>query len=99
MELASTAVEWCLVSLNGGRRSISVKKFNHFYIESFTADHKPLLGEDPTVRGFFHGCGFNSGGMMLSRYPLLGGIFPKVIVLSYANQHTIFNSSVVVEQW
>lgn len=32
--------------------------------ESFTPDHKPLLGEDPRVRGFFHGCGFNSGGMM-----------------------------------
>ena len=33
--------------------------------ESFTPDHKPLLGEDPRVQGFFHGCGFNSGGMML----------------------------------
>ena len=32
--------------------------------ESFTPDHKPILGEDPRVRGFFHGCGFNSGGMM-----------------------------------
>eukprot|EP00095_Tigriopus_kingsejongensis_P011884 maker-scaffold410_size180147-snap-gene-0.32 protein:Tk11884 transcript:maker-scaffold410_size180147-snap-gene-0.32-mRNA-1 annotation:"sarcosine mitochondrial" len=32
--------------------------------ESFTPDHKPLLGEDPRVRGFFHGCGFNSAGMM-----------------------------------
>ncbi|KAG8194546.1 hypothetical protein JTE90_013293 [Oedothorax gibbosus] len=31
--------------------------------ESFTADHKPLLGEDPSLRGFFHGCGFNSLGM------------------------------------
>lgn len=31
--------------------------------ESFTSDHKPLLGEDPQVRGFFHGCGFNSLGM------------------------------------
>lgn len=31
--------------------------------ESFTPDHKPLLGEDPEVRGFFHGCGFNSLGM------------------------------------
>ncbi len=26
---------------------------------------QPLLGEDPRVRGFFHNCGFNSGGMML----------------------------------
>nr|CAG4651589.1 EOG090X014D [Triops cancriformis] len=33
--------------------------------ESFTPDHKPLLGEEPTLRGFFHGCGFNSAGMML----------------------------------
>ena len=33
--------------------------------ESFTPDHKPLLGEDPRVQGFYHGCGFNSGGMML----------------------------------
>ena len=32
--------------------------------ESFTPDHKPILGEDPRVRGFYHGCGFNSGGMM-----------------------------------
>nr|CAG4640629.1 EOG090X014D [Eulimnadia texana] len=32
--------------------------------ESFTADHKPLMGEEPTLRGFFHGCGFNSAGMM-----------------------------------
>ncbi|KAF4520494.1 hypothetical protein B566_EDAN004745 [Ephemera danica] len=33
--------------------------------ESFTPDHKPLLGEDPSIRGFFYGCGFNSSGMML----------------------------------
>ncbi|CAH2316799.1 sarcosine dehydrogenase, mitochondrial [Pelobates cultripes] len=33
--------------------------------ESFTADHKPLMGESPEVRGFFLGCGFNSAGMML----------------------------------
>lgn len=33
-----------------------------FFIESFTADHKPLLGESPEVRGFFLGCGFNSAG-------------------------------------
>uniref|UniRef100_A0A3Q3K129 Sarcosine dehydrogenase, mitochondrial n=1 Tax=Monopterus albus TaxID=43700 RepID=A0A3Q3K129_MONAL len=29
------------------------------------ADHKPLMGEAPEVRGFFLGCGFNSAGMML----------------------------------
>ena len=26
---------------------------------------KPVLGEDPVVQGFYHGCGFNSAGMML----------------------------------
>ncbi|KAK2188591.1 hypothetical protein NP493_127g01000 [Ridgeia piscesae] len=34
--------------------------------ESFTADHKPLMGETPEVRGYYLGCGFNSSGMMLS---------------------------------
>jgi len=38
-----------------------------FTIEAFTADHKPLMGESPEVRGFFLGCGFNSSGMMLSK--------------------------------
>ncbi|XP_054375352.2 sarcosine dehydrogenase, mitochondrial isoform X5 [Pongo abelii] len=33
--------------------------------ESFTPDHKPLMGEAPELRGFFLGCGFNSSGMML----------------------------------
>ncbi|XP_066953754.1 sarcosine dehydrogenase, mitochondrial-like isoform X1 [Macrobrachium rosenbergii] len=33
--------------------------------ESFTPDHKPLMGEDPHIQGFFHCCGFNSAGMML----------------------------------
>ncbi|XP_042193532.1 sarcosine dehydrogenase, mitochondrial [Callorhinchus milii] len=33
--------------------------------EAFTADHKPLMGEAPELRGFFLGCGFNSAGMML----------------------------------
>ena len=36
--------------------------------ESFTADHKPLMGEAPEVRGYFLGCGFNSSGMMLSKF-------------------------------
>jgi sarcosine dehydrogenase len=31
--------------------------------ESFTPDHKPLLGEDPKVRGFFHASGFNALGI------------------------------------
>lgn len=33
--------------------------------ESFTPDHKPLMGEAPELRGFYHGCGFNSSGLML----------------------------------
>ncbi|KAK1333998.1 hypothetical protein QTO34_004996 [Cnephaeus nilssonii] len=36
-----------------------------FLLESFTPDHKPLMGEAPELRGFFLGCGFNSAGMML----------------------------------
>uniref|UniRef100_A0A8D0CHA9 Sarcosine dehydrogenase n=1 Tax=Scleropages formosus TaxID=113540 RepID=A0A8D0CHA9_SCLFO len=32
--------------------------------ESFTADHKPLMGEAPEVRGFFLGCGFNSCSLL-----------------------------------
>jgi len=38
--------------------------------EAFTADHKPLMGECPEVRGFYLGCGFNSSGMMLSKSTL-----------------------------
>lgn len=33
--------------------------------ESFTPDHKPVMGEDPNVEGFYHCVGFNSSGMML----------------------------------
>jgi sarcosine dehydrogenase len=33
--------------------------------EAFTPDHKPLLGPQPGVRGFYNACGFNSMGMML----------------------------------
>ncbi|ALC38829.1 CG6385 [Drosophila busckii] len=32
--------------------------------ESFTPDHKPLMGPDPQVTGLMHNCGFNSAGMM-----------------------------------
>ncbi|XP_015176578.1 PREDICTED: sarcosine dehydrogenase, mitochondrial [Polistes dominula] len=32
--------------------------------ESFTPDHKPLMGEDPRCSGFYHSCGYNSAGMM-----------------------------------
>lgn len=34
--------------------------------ETFTPDHKPIMGEDPNVEGFYHCCAFNSSGMMLS---------------------------------
>nr|XP_018667188.1 sarcosine dehydrogenase, mitochondrial-like [Ciona intestinalis] len=33
--------------------------------ESFTPDGQPNMGESTQVRGYFHGSGFNSGGMML----------------------------------
>jgi sarcosine dehydrogenase len=33
--------------------------------ESFTPDHKPIMGPDPRISGLFHNCGFNSAGMML----------------------------------
>ena len=33
-------------------------------LESFTADHKALVGPDVELRGFYHACGFNSGGIM-----------------------------------
>ncbi|XP_033227551.1 sarcosine dehydrogenase, mitochondrial isoform X2 [Belonocnema kinseyi] len=32
--------------------------------ESFTPDHKPIMGEDPRCDGFFYSCGYNSAGMM-----------------------------------
>ncbi|XP_037949767.1 sarcosine dehydrogenase, mitochondrial [Teleopsis dalmanni] len=32
--------------------------------ESFTPDHKPLMGPDMNVAGLYHSCGFNSAGMM-----------------------------------
>lgn len=32
--------------------------------ESFTPDHKPIMGPDPRMIGLFHNCGFNSAGMM-----------------------------------
>lgn len=34
--------------------------------EAFTPDHKPIVGPQPGVRGFWQACGFNSMGMMLS---------------------------------
>lgn len=38
------------------------KSFMPPLAESFTPDHKPLMGEAPELRGFFLGCGFNSAG-------------------------------------
>lgn len=32
--------------------------------ETFTPDHKPILGPDPRCNGLFHNCGYNSAGMM-----------------------------------
>ncbi|KAJ6637374.1 Sarcosine dehydrogenase, mitochondrial [Pseudolycoriella hygida] len=32
--------------------------------ESFTPDHKPMLGPDSRLIGLFHNCGYNSAGMM-----------------------------------
>lgn len=32
--------------------------------ESFTPDHKPIIGPDPRLLGLFHNCGYNSAGMM-----------------------------------
>ncbi|XP_030387177.1 sarcosine dehydrogenase, mitochondrial [Scaptodrosophila lebanonensis] len=32
--------------------------------ESFTPDHKPLMGPDTLLDGLYHNCGFNSAGMM-----------------------------------
>lgn len=32
--------------------------------ETFTPDHKPMLGPDPRCVGLFHNCGYNSAGMM-----------------------------------
>lgn len=46
----------CVIPLSWPDRSLLC------FPESFTADHKPLMGEAPEVRGFFLGCGFNSAG-------------------------------------
>ncbi|XP_072748351.1 sarcosine dehydrogenase, mitochondrial-like isoform X2 [Anoplolepis gracilipes] len=32
--------------------------------ESFTPDHRPIMGEDPRCTGFYYSCGYNSAGMM-----------------------------------
>jgi sarcosine dehydrogenase len=34
--------------------------------ESFTPDHRPLMGEVPSLRGFYIGCGLNSAGILYS---------------------------------
>lgn len=42
------------------------QKLISLIIESFTADHKPLLGPDVNLRGYYHNCGYNSSGIMLA---------------------------------
>ncbi|XP_011689604.1 PREDICTED: sarcosine dehydrogenase, mitochondrial [Wasmannia auropunctata] len=32
--------------------------------ESFTPDHRPIMGEDPRCTGLYYSCGYNSAGMM-----------------------------------
>ncbi|BET00902.1 sarcosine dehydrogenase [Nesidiocoris tenuis] len=34
--------------------------------ECFTPDLRPLMGEDPRLNGFYHSCGFNASGVVLS---------------------------------
>nr|XP_968443.1 PREDICTED: sarcosine dehydrogenase, mitochondrial [Tribolium castaneum] len=34
--------------------------------EAFTPDHKPIMGEDPRLAGYFYSCGYNSLGINLS---------------------------------
>jgi sarcosine dehydrogenase len=34
--------------------------------ESFTPDHRPLMGESAELRGFYFGCGLNSAGILYS---------------------------------
>ena len=53
--------------------------------ESFTPDHKPLMDEDPRVRGYFHGNGFNSAGNNFPR---------KIITLGYTRTY-IFQQDLV----
>ncbi|XP_060532064.1 sarcosine dehydrogenase, mitochondrial [Cylas formicarius] len=43
--------------------------------ESFTPDHKPIVGEDPRVVGLYHNAGYNSSGMMLS-----GGVSEQLAI-------------------
>ena len=72
--------------------------------ESFTPDHKPLVGPQPGVKGLWQCCGFNSMGMMLS-----GGIGRELAswVVSGAPSLDLFSydpgrfhaSTVADEQW
>ncbi|KAK9499026.1 hypothetical protein O3M35_003544 [Rhynocoris fuscipes] len=34
--------------------------------ECFSPDLKPLLGEDPRLKGYYHSCGYNAAGVVLS---------------------------------
>ena len=61
--------------------------------ESFTPDHKPILGEDPRVRGFFHGCGFNSGGMMFGKWYIKVLLIGLLIWTLYRKSINIWNKT------
>jgi len=52
--------------------------------EAFTPDHKPLVGPDVDLGGFFHCCGFNSMGMMLG-----GGIGREVAAWATEGSPTV----------
>ena len=43
-----------------------------------TADHNPLIGEDPTLRGFFVAAGFSGHGVMMA--PGVGHAMSQLIL-------------------
>uniref|UniRef100_A0A8D0HF58 Sarcosine dehydrogenase, mitochondrial n=1 Tax=Sphenodon punctatus TaxID=8508 RepID=A0A8D0HF58_SPHPU len=55
--------------------------------ESFTADHKPLMGEAPELRGFFLGCGFNSAGKKTPGGEILSCPFRVTFSLAFRRFH------------
>eukprot|EP00116_Pleurobrachia_bachei_P004941 sb/3465203/ len=66
-------LDWDTFAFNVEHCAIRVPTINETGIkstvcgpESFTPDHKPLLGETLGCRGFYQGCGFNSSGIMLA---------------------------------
>ena len=53
--------------------------------ESFTPDHKPLIGESPIVEGLYFNCGHNSMGITTS-----GGFSSMLAELIHSGQSKIF---------